>query len=86
MKRSPLSPPPRRVRSARLDNLALVPGNLLPYREQWQAVANRLPKNAILIVLPMKPSTQKELLLTVARALAREGHQVRVLPADQVCR
>lgn len=86
MRASPLSPPPRGVRKARLDNLTLVPGNLLPYKDQWQQVANRLPKDAILIVLPSDSRARNGLLLTVAEILAGRGHQVRVLSVDQVCR
>jgi len=35
--------PPAPLRRARLDNLALIPGDLLPYRIEWQAVANTPP-------------------------------------------
>ncbi len=34
---------PSPLRRAKLDNLALVTGNLLPYKAVWQAVANCLP-------------------------------------------
>ena len=78
--------PPATLRRARLDNLALVPASLLPYKEQWQAVANRLPKDAVLIILPANNPAQKRSLLVVAKLLAREGHQVRVLPAEELRR
>ncbi len=31
---------PRALRKSKLDNLALVPASLLPFKEQWQEVAN----------------------------------------------
>jgi hypothetical protein len=47
-----LTQPPRRLRRARLENLALIPGNLLPFKEQYHQIANRLPHGEVLIVLP----------------------------------
>jgi hypothetical protein len=35
-----------------LDNLALVPASLLPFKAQYQHLANTLPKGDILIILP----------------------------------
>jgi hypothetical protein len=78
--------PPGTLHQAQLDNLALVPGSLLPYKTEWQALANRLPTGAILIVLSADNPSQKQSLLAVAKLLAREGHQVRVVPAEEVMR
>ncbi len=78
--------PPESLRRAKLDNLALVPGNLLPQKELWQKVANTLPEGGALIVLPTDNPGQKQILLAVAKLLAQEGHQVRVISADEVAR
>jgi hypothetical protein len=78
--------PPSPLRRAQLDNLAIVPGNLLPHKATWQEVANRLPREAILIVLPATNAVQKQTLLTVAKLLAQEGHQVRVVSSEEVAR
>jgi hypothetical protein len=78
--------PPAPLRRAHLDNLAIVPGNLLPYKAAWQEVANRLPQEAILIVLPTNNVVQKQTLLTVAKLLAQDGHQVRVVSSEEVAR
>lgn len=43
--------PPRALRRARPDNLALVPANLLPFKGQYQAIANDLPTGTTLIVV-----------------------------------
>lgn len=40
----------------------------------------------MLIVVPEDNPVQKRTLLAVARLLAAEGHQVRVIPAEEVCR
>jgi hypothetical protein len=78
--------PPAPLKRATLDNLAIVPGNLLPYKAAWQEVANRLPKESVLIVLPANNAVQKQTLLTVAKLLAQEGHQVRVVSSEEVAR
>ncbi len=75
---------PPGLRHAQLDNLALVPGSMLPYIKQCQEMANHLPKDGVLIVLPEGRSVQRETLLAVAKLLAAEGHQVRVIPAAEV--
>jgi hypothetical protein len=76
--------PPAPLRRAQLDNLAIVPGNLLPYKATWQEVANRLPREANLIVVSANYAVQKQTLLTVAKLLAQEGHQVRVVSWEEV--
>ena len=81
--RSGLRLPPA-LRRAKLDNLALVPGSMLPYIQQCQDAANRLPRNAVLIVLPTDNTVQRETLLKVAKLLAQEGHQVRVVPETEL--
>lgn len=45
----------------RLDNLALVPASMLPFKEKWQA-ANRLPEGDVLIILPQAKRQTRETL------------------------
>jgi hypothetical protein len=78
--------PPGALRRAKLDNLALVPGSMLPYMQVCQDAANRLPKGAVLIVLPEENEGQKRTMLLVAKLLATEGHQVAVIPAAELRR
>lgn len=75
--------PPRSLRKARLDNLALVPASLLPYKNQWQRLANGLPEGDILICLPPTQNRQRKALETVASLLESEGHRVTTIPAEQ---
>jgi len=77
-----LEGPPTAVGLTQSDNIALVPGDLLPYRKAWQQAANQLPDGAVLIVLPANNPRQKEALLAVAKLLGEEGHQVGVRPAE----
>lgn len=76
--------PPRAIQQAHRDNLALVPGSLFPFLANCQRMANRLPRGGVLIALPPDNPSQKRTLLTVARFLAQEGHQVRVMPAAEL--
>jgi hypothetical protein len=80
------SRPPGALRRAKLDNLAIVPGSMLPYMEACQASANRLPKGAVLIVLPEENETQNRTMLLVAKLLSIEEHQVAVIPAAELRR
>ena len=75
--------PPRRIRKARLDNLALVPASLLPFKEQWQDVANSKAGEHVLIVLPKVEKRPRRVLERVAAQLREKGHQVTTLSAEE---
>jgi len=47
-------------------------------------MANRLPVNAIVIVLPASQPAQKRALLASASLLAAKGHQIRVVSAEEI--
>ncbi len=79
-----LTAPPAALRRATLDNLALVPASLLPYKREWQQLANRLPRGATLIVLPTTGSRrQRRTHATVATGLRAKGRTVATVPAQQ---
>jgi hypothetical protein len=79
-----LKRPPVAIHRARLENLAIVPGSLLGRKKQWQAIANRLPGRAVLIVLPATNAWQRKTMLAVAKLLGEAGHQVRVISETEV--
>ncbi len=75
---------PRALRRRRvtLDNVALVPASLLPYKEEWQQLANELPQGSVLIITPLagpRPATMEK----VTTQLRSRGHRVRTLPAQR---
>ena len=80
------SRPPRALsrRGVRLDNLALVPASLLPFKKEWQAVANSLPQGQVLLVVPEDKKPQRTILQLVAAFLRSKGHQVTSLPLEQL--
>lgn len=69
--------------SRRRAGLALFPASLLPYKEQWQQIANGLPDRAILIILPAGENPPRKTLETVASLLEAAGHRVTTMPANQ---
>jgi hypothetical protein len=60
--------PPKAIRRAqvKLDNVALIPGNLLPFKSAYQKIANGLPKGGILIVLPHELKNKGHRIVTVS--------------------
>jgi hypothetical protein len=77
--------PPRALRrpGVKLDNVALVPASLLPYKKEWQAVANGLPHGSVLLCSTTNPR-HKKILEQVSTHLKRKGHRVQTLPAERV--
>ncbi len=78
-----VSEPPTALRRAKLDNLALVPASLLPFKQQWQGIANELPEGTTLIIVPSGDSPHRKTLHDVAGLMQANGRQVIVLPAEQ---
>jgi hypothetical protein len=77
-----LKKPPRALRRAKLDNLALVPGSLLAFKEAWQKLANELPEGTTLIILP-KDSSPRKTLERVSSLMQAKGRPIRTLPAER---
>jgi hypothetical protein len=64
-----------------LGNVAVVPANLLPFKAQWQPIANSLPHGGILVVLPA-PARQREIVVQVAEELRKIGRNVTTMSAE----
>ena len=84
MRRFRFSRPPRSLRQStvHLDNVALVPASLLPFRAHWQQIANALPRGDILIVLPDQ-AKQRHLARSVALLLRAKGKRVKVIGTEE---
>ena len=83
MKPYRLQQPPAALRKAQLDNIAIVPASMLPFKNQWQQLANQLPKGSTLISLPTAQNRQRQTCERVARQLRNEGKQVTIVSAEQ---
>ena len=72
--------PPKAVRQARLDNIALVPASLLAKKGKYQRIANNLPRGGVLICQTEQKQRIATILDTVAAWLRKNGHFVKTLP------
>ena len=76
--------PPVSLLHAQLDNIALVPGSLLPFKAKYQALANDLPQGGVLVCLPYARPRERAAMRTTADLLAGRGHHVKVVEAAGV--
>jgi hypothetical protein len=72
--------PPKALKRAKLDNVALVPASLLPRKGKYQTIANNLPTGGVLICQTDKKPRLRAILARVASFLRENGHFVRTLP------
>ena len=79
------TPPPKALRRAKLDNLAIVPASLLPHKDAWQALANTLPDGTTLIVLPRERTPARRALERISDDLSSRGSRVATVEQD-ACR
>jgi hypothetical protein len=75
-----LGKPPRAIRKAKLDNIALVPASLLSLKGKYQTIANNLPGQGVLICETEKKERISRILEHVAAFFRQRGHFVRTLP------
>lgn len=80
------APRGRRRRTVRLDNIALLPGDMLPFRATWEKIAGNLPAGSSLIVLPPSQHPQRRIYEAVALRLRARGRPIRLITAEQVVR
>ena len=76
------SPRALNSRKVKLDNVALVPASILPFKDQWQSLANELPDGSILVCVPLKDNKPRQPYLAVARTLRDKGFKVRAVNAQ----
>jgi hypothetical protein len=72
--------PPRAIRKAKLDNIALVPASLLSRKGKYQTIANNLPGEGVLICEAHKKERISRILERVADFFRQHGHFVKTLP------
>lgn len=73
--------PPEQLNKAKLDNIALVPASLLPFKKQYQEVANNLPQGSILICIPNTKSNSTGVFEKMAAFLQNHNQQVKIVSA-----
>lgn len=78
-----LTRPPRILQKAKLDNLTLMPANLLPFKAQYQRLANSLPNGGVLIILPVPVNKSRIALETVSAHLKDQGYRITTISATE---
>ncbi len=76
----PIGKPPRAIRKAKLDNIALVPASLLSRKGKYQTIANNLPGRGALICEANKTEKISHILERVATFFRQNGRVVKMLP------
>jgi hypothetical protein len=76
--------PPQLLRKAKLDNIVLVPASALPFKAQFQKIANSLPKGSVLLCHSEENTGQQKLLKTVSALFQQRGHKVAMLSTEGV--
>jgi hypothetical protein len=82
--RQQLGSPPHALRKATLDNLALLPASLLPFKAEYQAIANQQAPGTILVVLPTNDSLPRRTLERVVTRMQARGQSVRTVMKSQL--
>jgi hypothetical protein len=67
-----------------LDNIALVPASLLPFKREYQGLANRLPKGSVLLCSTRTNRRQQRIIEYVASHLKALGQRVLTIPSERV--
>jgi hypothetical protein len=78
-----LTNPPKAIREARLDNIAIVPASMLGLKALWQTAANTLPQGGVLLCHSQQNTRQKKLLERIGETFRQHGHAVMNLPVEQ---
>ncbi len=76
------SDPPASLKKARLDNIALVPASLLPFKGTYQNVANSYPTGSVLCV----PGTikQQKIIAAITQFFRDHGRSVITMPIEKI--
>jgi hypothetical protein len=75
--------PPQALRTARLDNIAIVPASMLPLKGTIQHMLNNLPHGAVFLCHSGANAKQKRVLERVEAVFKKHGHVVTNLSTEQ---
>ena len=76
--------PPKALLKARLDNIAIVPASMLPFKKTLQELISTLPEGAVFLCHAEENARQRKLLERVEEAFRQQGHAVMNLSMEQV--
>jgi hypothetical protein len=79
-----LTNPPKALRNARLDNIAIIPASMLPLTQTLAEKVKRLPKGGVFLCYAEENSRQRKLLARVEETFREQGHAVRSMSVREV--
>jgi hypothetical protein len=78
--------PPQLLLKAKLDNIAIVPASMLPFKEVWQKLANNLPQGAVFLCHAKENKKQSKIIEKVGEIFRAKGISVTNLSMDNLAR
>jgi hypothetical protein len=79
-----LTRPPRAIRRAKLDNIAIVPASMLTGKENLKEKVKTLPRRQIFLCHTKENRKQQRILERVKEIFQRLGYGVTLLPVERV--
>ena len=76
--------PPRAIRRASLDNIAIVPASMLASQKSLQEKVKKFPRRQVFLYHTKENIKQKRVLEHVKEIFRRLGYAVTLLPMEQV--
>ena len=76
--------PPKAVLKARLDNIAIVPASMLPFKKTLQELIHTLPHGAVFLCYAEENTRQRKLLERVEETFREQGHTVMNMSMGEV--
>jgi pyruvoyl-dependent arginine decarboxylase (PvlArgDC) len=76
--------PPKALLKAKLDNIAIIPASLLPFKKILQEQMSKLPHGAVFLCHIKENNRQRKLLERVESVFKQHGHAVTNLSMEQV--
>ena len=76
--------PPKALLGARLDNIAIVPASMLPFKKTVQELLNDLPPGGVFLCHSQENVRQRKLLERVGQTFRQRGHAVVNLPRERL--
>ena len=77
-----ISEPPARLKKARLDNIALMPASLLPFKETYMSFANTYPTGSVLCI--QGTQRQQKIMAKVTSFFRDHGRSVITMPIEKI--
>ena len=79
-----LTHPPKALRKARLENIAIVPASMLPLQKTLHELIDALPHGAVFLCHTEENTRQRKVLERVEETFRQQGHAVKNMSMGEV--